>query len=221
MWWTGCTRRLQKHMLGFWVTLMAAARRCWLFFLDSHPRHVTKGQVVFSVSSTAASPGCRCVCNPAGTATPVLIKTVEGTRRTAVVQSGALFSWRQPDFFRPLFFCYESYHTRVVPHCCVGTQGNCEVWPLFLLQAVSQRTKSLHTASQHSTGAWQSTSPAPGIGKYFSSIISDSSWEVCRPSVHCTVTETVLGRHFMYSENAECRNLFRESCRRPGVLIIQ
>lgn len=130
MWWTGCTRRPQKHILGLWVTVMAAARRCWLFFLDSHPRHVTKGQVVFSAFSTAASPGCRCVCNPAGTATPVLIKTVQGTRRIAVVQSGALFSWRQPDFFLP-FFCYESYHTRVLPHCCVGTQGNCEVWPLF------------------------------------------------------------------------------------------
>lgn len=212
MWWTGCTRRLQKHILGFWVTVMAAARRCWLFFLDSHPRHVTKGQVVFSASSTAASPGCRCVCNPAGTATPVLIKTVEGTRRTAVVQSGALFSWRQPA-------------SHIIPVCC-----HIVVWEhraivkcglFFLLQAVSQRTKSLHTASQHSTGAWQSTSPAPGIGKYFSSIISDSSWEVCSPSVHYTVTETFLGRHFMCSENAECRNLFRENCRRPGVLIIQ
>lgn len=199
-------------MLGFWVLVMAAVRRWRLFFLDSYPRHVTKGQLVFSASTTAASPGCRCVCNPSGTATPVLIKAGEGTRRIAVVQSGAI-SWKWPDlfflfdqiFFSLFFFCHESYHTRVLPHCCVGTQGNYEVWPLFffLLQAVSQRTKSLHAARQRSAGAWQSTSPAPGIGKYFSHIISDSSWEVCSPSLHCTVRLTVLSRHSMYSKNAQ------------------
>lgn len=87
-------------MLGFWVTATEESGMKAVF-LDSYPHHVTKGQLVISASSTAASPGCRCVCNPAGRATPVLIKTGEGTIRMAVVQSDAIFSWRQTHFFPP------------------------------------------------------------------------------------------------------------------------
>lgn len=123
--WTRCTVRLQKPMLGYWVTAVAAARRWRLFFLDSYPHYVTKGQLVFSASSTAAPPGCRCDCNPAGRATPVLIKTGEGTRRIAVVQSGVLFSWRQPDFFFffsfpfwPDFFSFFLAPSHIIRMCC-------------------------------------------------------------------------------------------------------
>lgn len=185
MWWTGCTRRLQKHILGFWVTVMAAARRCWLFFLDSHPRHVTKGQVVFSASSTAASPGCRCVCNPAGTATPVLIKTVEGTRRTAVVQSGALFSWRQPDF-PPLFFFATSH---IIPVCChivVWEHGAIVKCGLFFYSRQSAREQSLCTLPASTPLVHDSPLPLRQVSGSISAALSPTAAERCvvRP---CTV----------------------------------
>lgn len=113
--------RLQKHILWFLVRAMAEARRWWLFFLDSHPSHVTKGQVVFSASSTAAPPGCRCACNPAGTTIPV--KSVEGTGRNAAVfllvppfvflLNRELFSWRQPFFF----FFFNGGTSQILPLC--------------------------------------------------------------------------------------------------------
>lgn len=151
--WTRCTVRLQKPMLGYWVTAVAAARRWRLFFLDSYPHYVTKGQLVFSASSTAAPPGCRCDCNPAGRATPVLIKTGEGTRRIAVVQSGVLFSWRQPDFFFffsfwPDFFPF--FLLRVISYACVATllRGNTgQLWSaasFFTAGSQSENKVSAH-----------------------------------------------------------------------------
>lgn len=200
MWWTGCTET---------VSVMAAARTWWLglFFHDSHPHHVTKGQVVFSASSTAASPGCRCVCNIARTAPPVLTETVGETRRIAVVQSGALFSWRQPDFF----FCYKSYHTRVLPHCCVGTQGNWEVWPLFFF---TQGSQSDNKVSAHSQPAlhWCMTVhfPCARYRESISAALSPTAAERCvvRP---CTVQwrKRFSAGTLCVLKNAERRNLFQ------------
>lgn len=135
-------------MLGFWVAATAASSREMkaVLFLDSRPRHVTKGQPVFSASFTAASPGCRCVCNQAGAATPAPIKTVEGTRRIALVQSG-IFLQTTMFFFLE---CTNHVISLVLPRCCTGQLRS--VRPLFFFfhcrqSAREQSLRSLPAAS--------------------------------------------------------------------------
>lgn len=78
----------------------------------------------------------------------------------------------------------------------VRTWGNCEVWPLFTPGSQPQRTKTLLTAN--TPLVHDSPFPHCQIEMYFSSIISDSCWEIttkCRvylwfyfpPAIYCTL----------------------------------
>lgn len=172
----------------------AAARRR-LFFLDSYAHRVTKGQLVFSASSTAASPGCRCVSNPAGAATPVPIKTGEGTTRIAVVQSE-----------RDVFLETPHIIPVVLPHCCLGTQGNYEVCPLYFFLTPGSQPENKVSAQCQPALCWCMTVhfPCAQVQGSISATLSLTAAERCavRHSVHCAVTLTVLSSHFAHSEKS-------------------